>query len=160
MKKFYQNIIILFLVSIVYSCQYFEKNVPAKKDLLNKELKKINFQQVDELPGVTNCDSIDDLAVRKKCFFDFVTISFRNKLLQDSLKLKFPKLDTIPIKVTVDVNSVLNLDADLAKYTAIYQTDKIDSIIKQKLANVVVIQPATKRGVKVKSQFILPIILD
>lgn len=155
-----KNILILILLSCFVSCQYFEKNVPSKKDLLSKELKKINWQIVDELPGVSTCNSVDDSEARKKCFFDFVSSSVRNKLLQDSIKLKFPKLDTLQIKVTVSANANVVFDADLSKYKTIYNTNQLDSMFKTKLNNLLAIEPAIKRGVKVKSQFILSIVLD
>ena len=34
------------LIPLMQSCQYFEKNVPAKEELLQKELNKINWQEV------------------------------------------------------------------------------------------------------------------
>ena len=155
-----KNILILILLSCFVSCQYFEKNVPSKKDLLSKELKKINWQQVDEMPSVSTCDSVEDSEARKKCFFDFLSTNMRNKLLQDSIKLKFPKLDTLQIKVTVTATANVTFDTDLSKYKTIYNTNQLDSTFKAKLANLVAIEPAIKRGVKVNSQFVLPIVLD
>ena len=42
-------------------------------ELLQQELKKINWTQVDEFPSTATCDSIKDAATRKQCFFDFLT---------------------------------------------------------------------------------------
>ena len=46
MKKIIQ---LLFLLLAIQSCQYFEKQVPDEKELLEQELKKINWNEVDEL---------------------------------------------------------------------------------------------------------------
>ena len=64
-----KNIQFLLLVLVFQSCQYFEKNVPKKEDLLQQELKKINWDEVDEFPSVLQCDSINDKIERKQCFF-------------------------------------------------------------------------------------------
>ena len=40
-----------------------------------------------------------------------------------------------------------------------YNLKEIDSIIQTKLTNFPPIEPASKRGVKVKTQFILPVII-
>jgi hypothetical protein len=160
-----KKVMLLFLIILLNSCQYFEKNVPAKNDLLNKELKKINWEEVDEFPSVIQCDSIFsndpilDKQERKKCFFDYLTNNFQEVLISDSIKIKFPKLDTIPIKATVFANGSLKTEPNLLKYKSIYNIKELDSIIKCKLPNMFAGDPAIKRGENVNSQFILSIIL-
>ena len=39
---------------------------------IKQELQKINWEEVDELPSVMQCDTIKDEAVRKQCFFDYL----------------------------------------------------------------------------------------
>jgi hypothetical protein len=156
MKKL---IIILFLASIFQGCQYFEKNVPVKEDLLQQELKKINWDEVDDFPSTIQCDSINDKITRKQCFFDFVTNNIQEKLIQDSIKILFPKLDTIPVKITVFADAKMRFEPNLTKYNMVYDATKLDSILQSKLSDFPAVEPAIKRGIKVKSQFVLPIIL-
>ncbi|WP_394758008.1 hypothetical protein [Flavobacterium sp.] len=150
---------ILLLVIVFQSCQYFEKNVPIKEDLLNQELKKINWNEVDDFPCTLQCDSIADKVTRKQCFFDFMTNTIQDKLIQDSVKILFPKLDTIPVKVTVLANANVIFEPNLTKYNSDYDVQKLDSVLQLKLSNLPPVEPAIKRGIKVKTQFILPIIL-
>lgn len=152
-------IILLFLVSIFEGCQYFEKNVPVKEDLLQQELKKINWAEVDDFPSAVQCDSINDKVARKQCFFDFVTNTIQEKLIQDSIKILFPKIDTIPVKITVFPDAKMQFEPNLTKYNMVYDATKLDSILQVKLLDFPVLEPAIKRGIKVKSQFVLPIIL-
>ena len=152
-------ITLLFLVSIFEGCQYFEKNVPSKEDLLQQELKKINWAEVDDFPSTVQCDSINDKVARKQCFFDFVTNTIQEKLIQDSIKILFPKIDTIPVKITVFPDAKMQFEPNLTKYNMVYDATKLDSILQVKLLDFPVLEPAIKRGIKVKSQFVLPIIL-
>lgn len=152
-------IALLFLVSIFQGCQYFEKNVPVKEDLLQQELKKINWREVDDFPSTFQCDYINDKITRKQCFFDFVTNTIQEKLVQDSIKILFPKIDTIPIKITVFANAKMQFEPNLSKYNMVYDETKLDSILQVKLLDFPAVEPAIKRGLKVKSQFLLPIIL-
>ena len=63
MKKTIQ----LLMVSVLlYSCQLFDKKVPDENQLLQQELQKINWEEVDELPSVLQCDTIKDPAVKKQ----------------------------------------------------------------------------------------------
>jgi len=156
MKK---SIIFLFILICFQSCQYFEKNVPNKEELLQQELKKINWAEVDEFPSVSTCDSIIDKATRKQCFFDYLSQKIQEKLATDTLKVLYPNLDTIQVKITVYPDSKLKFEPYFPKDNMDYDTIKIDSIMQSKLADFPLVEPAIKRGLKVKSEFIIPVIL-
>ena len=44
--------------------------------------------------------------------------------------------------------------------TLSYNTTKIDSILKARLVDFPVVHPAIKRGIPVKTQFVLPVLLN
>lgn len=154
-----KSITLLFIIICFQSCQYFEKNVPNKEELLQQELKKVNWTEVDEFPSTNGCDSIVDKEARKKCFFDYLTQTIQEKLATDTLKILYPNLDTIQVKVTVFPDARLKFEPYFSKGNTEYDIVKIDSIVQSKLADFPVVEPAIKRGIKVKSQFILPVIL-
>ncbi|HRL72673.1 MAG TPA: hypothetical protein PLT79_13395, partial [Flavobacterium sp.] len=98
----------LFLVIILFnSCQYFEKQVPSEKELLQKELKAINWKEVDEYPSVVDCEKIEDKSQRQQCFFEILTQLIQEKLSVDTLSVLYPELDTIEVKVTVFPNATM-----------------------------------------------------
>ena len=47
--------------------------VPSEKELLQKELKSINWKEVDEYPSVVDCEKIEDKKQRQQCFFEVLT---------------------------------------------------------------------------------------
>lgn len=145
-------ILVVFL--IFHSCQYFEKNVPVKEDLVKKELSKINWDKVDEFPSATQCDSMVDKEERKNCFFNFLTQTIQQKLATDSIKKMYPKTDTLRVKVTVFPDSKLVFESQDTLNAPI-----IDSLMQIHFANFPTVEPAIKRGIKVKSQFVLPVVL-
>jgi hypothetical protein len=150
----------LFLVLILFnSCQYFDKQVPSEKELLQKELKAINWKEVDEYPSVIDCDKIDDKKQRQQCFFEVLTQLIQEKLCNDTLAMLYPELDTIEVKVTVFPNATMKFEPQFPKDSVAYDTVKIDSILKARLVDFPKINPAIKRGLPVKTQFILPVIL-
>lgn len=155
MKHFFLLLIILFF----NSCQYFEKQVPSEKELLQKELKSINWKEVDEYPTVADCEKITDKKQRQKCFFDVMSTLIQEKLNVDSLSIMYPELDTIEVKVTIFPNAVMKFEPQFPKDSVAYDTIKIDSILHARLVNFPKINPAIKRGIPVKTQFILPVIL-
>jgi hypothetical protein len=150
----------LFLVFILFnSCQYFDKQVPSEKELLQKELKSINWKEVDEYPSVVDCDKIEDKKQRQQCFFEVLTQLIQDKLCNDTLAMLYPELDTIEVKVTVFPNATMKFEPQFPKDSVAYDKIKIDSILKARLVDFPKINPAIKRGLPVKTQFILPVIL-
>ena len=155
MKQFSIFILLLFF----NSCQYFEKKVPSEKELLQKELKSINWKEVDEYPTVAECETINDKKLRQKCFFDVMSQLIQQKLNVDSLSILYPDLDTIQVKVTVFPNSKMKFEPEFQKDSVAYDTIRIDSILHARLVDFPKVNPAIKRGLPVKTQFTLPVII-
>lgn len=157
MKKTVQ--IVFLSVFLFNSCQYFDKKVPSEKDLLQKELKAINWKEVDEYPSIVDCENIEDKTQRQQCFFECMTQLIQEKLDSDTLSIMYPELDTIEVKVTIFPNATMQFEPQFPKDSVAYDTVKIDSILKSRLVNFPKVNPAIKRGIPVKTQFILPVIL-
>lgn len=150
--------IFVFLTSLVFfGCQYFEKNVPSKEELLQKELEKINWQTVDEYPTLPDCDSVTEKEAKKKCFFDALTIALYQKIGTDSVRKLLPKLDSLQVKIAIypDQKTTFETILPSSAIDPVYT----DSIIQSKLTDFPVIEPAIKRGMKVKSEFVIPLVL-
>lgn len=150
---------LLFLPLLFNSCQYFNKQVPSEKELLQKELNAINWQEVDEFPSIAECAKLENKTQREECFFEVMTQLIQERLSVDTLSVLYPELDTIEVKVTVFPNSKIIFEPLFPKDSVAYDTVKIDSILKARLVGFPKINPAIKRGIPVKTQFILPVIL-
>ena len=155
MSKSYCYILLL----VFSSCQYFEKQVPSEKELLQKELKSINWKEVDEYPSLVDCESVTDKKQQQQCFFERLTQLIQEKLSVDTLAALYPELDTIEVKVTVFPNATLQFEPQFPKDSVAYDTIKIDSVLRARLVGFPKVNPAIKRGIPVKTQFILPVIL-
>ncbi|HEU4495686.1 MAG TPA: hypothetical protein VFR70_01420 [Flavobacterium sp.] len=142
------------------SCQNGTNSAISEEELLQQELKKIDWKQVDEFPSAEACDSIADAAGRKQCFFDFLAVAVQQKLDEAPLSAFYPESDTIQLRVTVYPDSKLDFEPLFPESGAPGGRQKIDSILRSRLADFPKINPALKRGIPVKSQFILPIILN
>lgn len=151
---------ILFLGISFGACQNLQKPEISEEELLQQELKKINFSQVDEFPSVAACDTLKDSDTRKLCFFDYLTVAIQEKLSIDTLAILYPEIDTIQVKVTVYPDSRLEFEPQFPSDTLAYDKNKIDSILRNRLRDFPKINPALKRGIPVKTQFILPVILN
>ncbi|WP_130735784.1 hypothetical protein [Flavobacterium sp. J27] len=151
--------ILLLLFFAFFSCQFFDKKVPNKEELLQEELKKINWEEVDEFPTVNNCDSLLDKEAQKHCFFDYLIQNIQERIGLDTLQILYPEVDTINLMVTINPDASIVFTTEKPTDTITYDIKVIDSILQSKLVNFPQVEPAVKRGVKVKSQFVLPVIL-
>ena len=111
------------------------------------------------VPSFSNCDSLIDKTSRKQCFFEFMSSVIQQKIGADSLKKVFPKLDTIEVKVTILPNATIVFEPQFPSDAVAYDTIKVDSILKAKLVDFPKVHPAIKRGIPVKTQFVLHVIL-
>jgi hypothetical protein len=149
---------IVFIVFLLVSCQFFDKKIPNEKELLDKEVNAINWNQVDEFPSIINCDSVVEKTVRQDCFIQNLSQIIQQKLDTTKTAIINPKRDTIQVKITVLADATLQFETQLSE-SKLYNKMKIDSILKARLIDFPQIKPAIKRGIPVKTQFILPIIL-
>jgi hypothetical protein len=133
MKKIIQ---LLFLLLAIQSCQYFEKQVPDEKELLEQELKKINWDEVDEFPSVLQCDTIKDAEIKRQCFFDYMAQTIQERIEIDTLRFEYPEIDTINVKITVNPDSSLQFETQYPNDSiALADKTKIDSILTSRLSD-------------------------
>jgi hypothetical protein len=151
--------LVVILCLFIVSCQLFDKKVPDETELLQQELQKINWSEVDEYPSVYACDTMQNIETQKQCFFNYLSQEIQQKISIDSIQILYPNIDTIQVKVTVFPDRTTVFETQHSKDSLGYDLKEIDSIIQNKLANFPPIEPASKRGVKVKTQFILPVII-
>ena len=123
-------------------------------------LKEINWKEVSTYPSIPECDGILDKEQKKECFFASMTRLVQERLDTDTLAMLIPEADTIQVMVTVFPDASLQFEPQFPADSVAYNKIKIDSILKARLADFPKIEPAQKEGVPVKTQFILPVILN
>ncbi|MUV02761.1 hypothetical protein GN157_03485 [Flavobacterium rakeshii] len=142
------------------SCQYFDKKVPSEEELLQKRRAEINMDEVSSYPSIGECDSVMDKEQKKECFFSSMTRLVQERLDADTLLLLYPEIDTIQLKVTIFRDATLAFETEFPKDSVGYDRTKIDSLLRSRLSDFPAVEPASKEGIPVKSQFILPVIIN
>ncbi len=148
-----KKIIFFLLFTTFFSCNYFEKPIVSTDTIVKKRLEEINWKTVDTYPTVLGCEIIKDKTEQKKCFFDYMTQTISEKLNSVISKNKLKVLN-IQVKVLVLQDSTLQFES--IKDSTNFEKPKIDSLLKIRLIDFSKIIPATKRGIIVKTQFIIP----
>jgi hypothetical protein len=147
-------------IFLLTSCKYFDAPIPDEEELLQKRLNEINWKEVSAYPSLPECDAITDKEMRKECFFSSMTQLIQTKLNTDTLAILYPEIDTIHVRVTIFPDATLQFEPQLPKDSTTYNKVKIDSLLRSRLSDFPKVEPAQKEGVPVKTQFILPVIIN
>lgn len=151
--------IIFFFPVLFASCQWMSAQLPNEQELLEEELNKIDWTKVDTYPSVASCDTIFDETARKACFFDYITAALEENLRMDTLRGTFATLDTLNVLVTIQADAQVSLSLYQLNDSVKQQLKSVDSLLMVKSKTFDNLSPATKRGVPVTSQFVLPLVL-
>jgi hypothetical protein len=146
----------LFIFITISSCQFFENQPTSENELLQKQLKDINWKTVDQAPSIVQCDSFVNVFEKKDCFFRFFTDEIKSKLNGVNFTKFYPKNAILNIKVSVVPEHELFFEADISKDSIALFKPQIDSILSEKLIDFPAVSPAMKQGVYVKSVFFIP----
>jgi hypothetical protein len=76
-------------------------------------------------------------------------------LSNDTIRAQFPSIDTLQLKITVSPDYTI----EFASQNISEDVIKLDSVVKQLTIGLPIIEPAIKRGIKVKSEFIVPVVI-
>ncbi|WP_232817797.1 hypothetical protein [Winogradskyella tangerina] len=149
----------LFLIVLLSSCNYFEKQKVNADDLLEEELQTFNWNDVDTYPTFSSCDSITAKEESKNCFQNTMLSHVNQFLADQNIVVTEDVYDTIIMQLTIDNEGLLKVEDIKMKPETISQIPEIDSLLRQSLTTVPKIFPAIKRGQQVKTAFELPVIV-
>lgn len=82
----------------------------------------------------------------------------QEKLRDDSIAKLFPQLDSIQVKVTIFSDSKVKFEP-VVNDSVNLNRSQLDSIFQLRLADFPKVNPAIKRGIPVKTEFKLPVVL-
>ena len=145
---------------LLVSCNYFENQKVHSEDLLNEELKTINWNAVDEYPSFSSCDSVSEKEQRRYCFEATLLNHVNTYLSKQNLVVSEDIDDTLTMALAIDKTGALSVLAISSDSITKSQIPEIDSLLTQSLATLPKIHPAIKRGQQVNSEFRLPIIIS
>lgn len=148
----------LFAFSLT-ACHLLDQKVPSHDELLEKELGAIDWKQVDQYPTVAGCDSLATVEAKNACFTTYLAAEVQERLGQVPLKVFYPELDTIDVRVIVASDSTVRFEPIWNESWA-YSREAIDSVLQIRLADFPKISPAIKRDLPVTTAYILPIYLQ
>jgi hypothetical protein len=150
---------ILLLLLITTSCQFFETEKITTEDFYEEELKTINWNEVDQYPVFTSCEQISEKVKQKDCFSQVLISSLSQAAWNSAIGTNQDIHDTIWLRIDISETAELKvkeiqIDSAIMRVYPLMRQALIDRIDSVKL-----IAPAYKRGIPVRTEFSLPIVI-
>lgn len=154
------RVLLLLLMFALCSCEYFSAKKTTSDAIYKEELKTFNWNDVDEFPTFSVCDSLETKTDKQECFQTTITNHISKNLEKEIIVVSQDISDTLIMELQIsEKGDITVLDIE-AKETTLAEIPDIESLLKNALLELPQVFPAIKRGQQVKTQFKLPIILQ
>ncbi len=148
----------IFILSLT-SCEYFNVKKISSEAILKEELQTFNWNDVDEYPSFSACDSLVTKDDKKQCFANILTQHISDYLKKETIIVTQDINDTITLNFKVSEIGLLTLVNAKIDSLTIQEIPNIKDLLNQSLDALPKIHPAIKRGQQVTTEFKLPIII-
>ena len=149
----------LFILFLLASCEYFSPTNATSNNKLQEIDTIIDYTKIDVYPIFYDCEDFSEENDQKGCFEASLSKRLSELLNKNSLKVKKAVNDTTHIKLFIDnAGKAKILDINSPGVISQY-LPSLDSVIRQIVVKLPKVKPAVKRGVFVKSQYKLSVII-
>lgn len=152
--------ILVFLLLLATSCQFFETEKVSSDEIFKDEIKTINWKDVDRYPSFVACSEVLDKPEQKDCFINTISTHLYQNISREDMVAVREVYDTV--KVRFEVSSAGRLSILEIEMDTLLQKEfpDLEMLIFNSVDSLQPVAPAYKRGIPVRTQFILPVIVQ
>ena len=151
-----KHLILIIILVVLTSCDQFNKKKIDTKEILDEELKSINWNDVDDYPTFTICDTSD---TKKTCFEDVLRNRMNDYLSKQNIIVTEDINDTILLKIHIDKKGNFTIKSIVSSELTKAQIPQLDSLLRHSFDSLPKIYPAIKRSQQVATEFNLPVVV-
>jgi len=155
-----RQICVFLLLIVLTSCEYFNVKKISSDAILKEELQTFKWNEVDEYPTFSSCDSSASKAERKQCFENTLANGITSQIQKEHIVVTQDINDTVMIKFQVSETGNLSLLTIEADSITKQEIPNIEMLFLKSLDSLPKIFPALKRSQQVTTEFTLPIIIS
>lgn len=150
----------VFLLLLATSCQFFETEKISSEEIYEEEIKTIDWKDVDRYPSFANCQNLLEKPEQKTCFINTISSHLYQSISHEEMVAVREVYDTIKVNFEVGANGKLTI-LEL-KIDSVLQKEfpNLEKWLMQSIDSLQPVAPAYKRGIPVKTQFTLPVIIQ
>ncbi|RAJ11352.1 hypothetical protein [Arenibacter echinorum] len=155
-----RKVAVLACFCLFTSCDWFTSNEEKTQELVNEEMRNINFNEVDRYPLFEDCDEMMDKSGQLDCFQNTLLEHYTETLEDFEFQFVSDINTSIYVDFLVDYKGEISVLEVQRNQDIENQIPEFQSIITQSLKGLPPLSPALKRGVPVSSKFRIPIIVN
>lgn len=148
-----------FVLFLLASCEYLSPTTTTSNNNLQTLDTIVDFTKIDVYPIFYDCEDYSEDDNQKECFEASLSKKLSEILNKNHLKVKEVINDTTHINLFIDNAGKANVVEITSPISISTYLPKLDSVIRQSVAKLPTVKPAVKRGIFVKSQYSLSIII-
>ncbi len=154
------SFLFVFLLLLATSCQFFETEKVSSEAIFEEEMQTIDWKDVDRYPSFSNCENKLEKPEQKECFINTISSHLYKSISSEKMVSVREVYDTI--KVNFEINKEGELSILEIKMDTVLQKEfpNLETWLLQSIDSLKPVAPAYKRGIPVKTQFTLPVIIQ
>ena len=152
--------LLLVFFILLCSCDYFQSKKVSSQQLLEEEMQAINWNDVDEYPTFSDCDTATTNQEKKMCFENHLHQLLSSHLEEQIIIVNEDVSDTVLLKIHIDKTGQFSIRDITMDAKTKSQIPHLDSILRHSFDSLPKIYPAIKRSQQVATEFSLPVIVN
>lgn len=156
MKKWLCFIVVIGLIS----CKDLNLKKESADEILQEELKSINWKEVDLYPTFQTCETVTSKVESKVCFETEMKNAIHNYLSKKEIVTFNTTQDTLVLSLFISVNGEIKLKNIKLSQDIASENQELDTWLNEAIEKLPEIYPAQKRSVPISLNAELPIVLN
>jgi len=145
---------------ILTSCEIFSPQTGVSKSNLQLLDTVIDYTSVDVYPIFSDCENFAESDDQKECFETSITEKLAELFLDIDLKVNKEVNDTTSIDILIDNTGKASLVNINSPKSILEELPNLESVVRKSINQLPTMKPALKRGMFVKSQYRLVIVVE
>ena len=152
------RVLVVIFVLILTSCDRSSSSTSTVQQLKLLDTV-IDYTSVDVYPLFSDCQELEDKQAQKECFEIALTDLLAEKLHRIDYEVKQEVNDSSYVDLLINTNGKTRVVAINSPSSIKTNLPQLDSIIKKSVDELPIVQPALKRGIPVRSQYQLAVVV-
>ncbi len=151
----------ILLSLILVSCQFFETEKISEQTFYEEEIQTINWNDIDQYPVFVQCEDFSEKKDQERCFTSTLLNVFM-KAVEDQVSentINESIQDTIFLTLNVSGKAKFSIQRIEMDSLIIRTFPFLKEVLFSRMDSLQLRAPAYKRGIPVKTEFTLPIVI-
>ena len=152
-----KRVVFFLLMILISSCSFFNSKQKRTQELIDEELRHMDWNSVDSYPFFYTCDEAVTKEQQRICFEETLISHFQETLNDFEFTLTDKESETVEVIFVIDTLGKIRV-ADIYKNELVLnQMPEFDGVITQSLKNLPKLAPAIKQAIPVNTKYRIPV---